>query len=229
MDLHKKESTVYTAGGLDDIIENENGGLLKMSDALKTINCKNCGAPVTSEICPFCGSMTGLDTQTADMEYPVLECKEANLGFWTLAFPAIFAIGFGYAGIVSPIMMFFAEDQFDMPKAFTGFSFLFFLPFALVGLVATVFTILPIYRYLMLMIKGKEIYGTVYGYVDDEVLLNGRPAQVVKILVQSPEGPRFIMYQLGNTEHPYGINTKVSLRVYKDLFMIEKKKKVMDW
>jgi len=106
---------------------------------------------------------------------------------------------------------------------------LFFLPFALVGIVATVFTVIPIYRYLMLKIKGKEIYGTVYGYCDDKVMLNNRPAQVVKILVQSPEGPRFIMYQMGTTDHPYGINTKIGLRVYKDMFMIEKKKTSMEW
>ena len=200
-----------------------------MSDSVKTINCKNCGAPVTSEICPFCGSMTGLDTMTADMEYPVLECKEANIGFWTVAFPAVFAIGFGYAGLVMPVMMFITEDQLDIPGTFAGFSVLFFLPFALVGIVATVFTVIPIYRYLMLKIRGKEIYGTVYGYCDDKVMLNNRPAQVVKILVQSPEGPRFIMYQMGTTDHPYGINTKISLRVYKDMFMIEKKKNTMDW
>ena len=200
-----------------------------MADSVKTINCKNCGAPVTSEICPFCGSMTGLDTMTADMEYPVLECKEANIGFWTVAFPAVFAIGFGYAGLVMPVMMFITEDQLDIPGTFAGFSVLFFLPFALVGIVATVFTVIPIYRYLMLKIKGKEIYGTVYGYCDDKVMLNNRPAQVVKILVQSPEGPRFIMYQMGTTDHPYGINTKISLRVYKDMFMIEKKKNTMDW
>ncbi len=200
-----------------------------MADSVKTINCKNCGAPVTSEICPFCGSMTGLDTMTADMEYPVLECKEANIGFWTVAFPAVFAIGFGYAGLVMPVMMFITEDQLDIPGTFAGFSVLFFLPFALVGIVATVFTIIPIYRYLMLKIKGKEIYGTVYGYCDDKVMLNNRPAQVVKILVQSPEGPRFIMYQMGTTDHPYGINTKIGLRVYKDMFMIEKKKTSMEW
>ena len=200
-----------------------------MSDSVKTINCKNCGAPVTSEICPFCGSMTGLDTLTADMEYPVLECKEANIGFWTVAFPAVFAIGFGYAGLVMPVKMFITKDQLDIPGTFAGFSVLFFLPFALVGIVATVFTVIPIYRYLMLKIKGKEIYGTVYGYCDDKVMLNNRPAQVVKILVQSPEGPRFIMYQMGTTDHPYGINTKIGLRVYKDMFMIEKKKTSMEW
>ena len=84
----------------------------------------------------------------------------------------------------------------------------------------------------IMKIKDDAVAGSkwlAYGYCDDKVMLNNRPAQVVKILVQSPEGPRFIMYQMGTTDHPYGINTKIGLRVYKDMFMIEKKKNTMDW
>ena len=34
--------------------------------------CPSCGAPIVSEICAYCGAMTGLNTAKADMEYPVL-------------------------------------------------------------------------------------------------------------------------------------------------------------
>ncbi len=97
----------------------------------KTINCKNCGAPVTSEKCPYCGSLTGLSTAKADM--------------------------------------------------------------------------------------------------DDTYLVNGRCSQTVKLLVQSPEGPRFIMYQMGRIDHPYGLNTKIDLYVYNNYFMIDKKKEKIKW
>ena len=30
------------------------------------------------------------------MEYPVIECKEANLGFFNTVFPLIFAVSFGF-------------------------------------------------------------------------------------------------------------------------------------
>lgn len=197
-----------------------------MSEINGGMVCKNCGAPVTSEICPYCGSSTGLNTEQADMEYPVLDCKEANIGFWSVLFPAIFACGFGFAGVVVPLSMLFNSEFFtgDRPPM------VFFLPFTAVGLVSLYLTIMPLYRYMVLRIKGKKIMGKVYGYVDDNMLYNGRPAQVVKLLVQTPKGPRFIMYQLHSTNHPYGINTQIPLVVYKDYFMIGKQKKeTIDW
>ena len=195
-----------------------------MSDINSGRVCAHCGAPATSEICPYCGSPTGLNTWQADMEYPVLECKEANLGFWTVAFPAVFAFGFGYAGLIMPMTMRknLAFVEADVPMAF-------FLPFAVIGIVAAYLTILPIFRYILLMIKGKRITGTVYGYVDDNVLMNGRPAQVVKILVHAQDGPKFIMYQLGHTGQPYGINSQLSLVVYKDYFLIKKQRTTVQW
>ena len=48
--------------------------------------CPSCGAPIVSEVCAYCGTPTGLSTAEADMEYPVLECKEATLNFWTVFF-----------------------------------------------------------------------------------------------------------------------------------------------
>ena len=67
-------------------------------------NCTNCGAPITTEICPYCNVMTGLDTKHADMEYPVIECKEANVGFWNVVFPMIFSVLFGGPCIAMPLL-----------------------------------------------------------------------------------------------------------------------------
>lgn len=61
---------------------------------------------------------------------------------------------------------------------------------------------------------------TVYGYMDDNVLINGRPAQIVKLLVQTPRGPRFILYQLGDTLKRYGVNDSVDIMMYENYFMI---------
>ena len=73
------------------------------------------------------------------------------------------------------------------------------------------------------------IQATVYGYMDDEVLLNDQPAQIVKLLVQTPNGPRFILYKLGSTLRPYGINDNIDVMVYQNYFMISKKKEVVQW
>lgn len=182
-------------------------------------NCPNCGAPVTTEVCPYCNNMTGLDTKYADMEYPVIECKEASVGFWSVMFPMIFALSFGFAGFVMPILFFAIGGDF-FPKV----TILFFIPFAAVGIVAFVIAVKPILRYLSLKMHGKDIYATVYGYMDDNVLLNGNPAQIVKLLVQSNDGPKFILYQLGDIKQPFKVNSQIKLKVYKDIFLIENKK-----
>ncbi|MCR5719965.1 MAG: hypothetical protein K6F84_05315 [Lachnospiraceae bacterium] len=182
----------------------------------KQILCPNCGAPVTSEICQYCGTMTGLDTASANMEYPLIECKEAHLNFWNLAFPAIFAFGFGFFGFIFPIAFSMAGDKFG------GFAKIICIPFAVIGVVALIIVLRNLYYYFSVRLMGKETEGTVYGYVDDDMVLNGQAAQACKILIHTSEGPRFIMYQLKETLRPYGINGKIRLKVYKDRFTIVK-------
>ncbi len=185
--------------------------------------CPFCGAPVTSEICPYCGTATGLDTASADMEYPVIECKEAHLNFWNLAFPAIFAVGFGFFGFIFPIAFSAAGQEFG------GFARLICIPFALVGIVSAIIVLRNLYYFLSVYFGGKQIEGKVYGYADDNVLLNGHPAQICKILLHTPHGARFIMYQLNSTEHPYGINDRIFVKVYKNRFSIVKRKDLDAW
>ena len=68
------------------------------------MHCPNCGAPVTSEVCQFCGAATGLDTASADMMYDSIDVKEAHLNFWNVIFPSMFAAAFGFFGFVFPIL-----------------------------------------------------------------------------------------------------------------------------
>ena len=193
-------------------------------------NCPNCGAPITTEVCPYCHAATGLDTKYADMEYPVIECKEAKIGFWNVAFPLIFAFGFGAGGIIPLVMSFIFNEIESMagesigisPFLFTGIFSLIFLP---ISIVFFVIVLKNISRFCILKKYGKEIDATVYGYMDDNLLLNGNPAQIVKLLVTTNEGPRFILYQLGDIKKPFKVNSKIKLKVYKDIFLIENKKK----
>ncbi len=203
-----------------------------MNDVQKVLNCRSCGAPVTSEICPYCGCRTGLDTQTANMDYPVLECKEADLNFWTVLFPLIFAVMFGGGGIMvfcsafDPEIMHGSGEKMGLGS---GFMMIFSLPFLLVGIGAAVIVIKRIYRYILIKNRGKIIDAVVYGYANDIVSMNNTPAQVVKLLVDTPEGKRFVMYQLGKTSRPFGINTTIRLKVYRDCFLIENKKENINW
>ncbi len=193
----------------------------KITPTTQPIYCPSCGAPAVSEICPYCGTATGLNTAEADMEYPVLDCKEATLSFWTVWFPMIFAVAFGIPGI---IMLLIAIVGFG-----EGILFLVGGPFLLIGIVATVLVVRTLLRYIKVKTKGKSIQATVYGYMDDELLINNMPAQIVKLLVQTPNGPRFILYQLGNTKKPYGINDNIDIMVYQNYFMICKNRETVEW
>ena len=181
--------------------------------------CPSCGAPIVSEICAYCGTATGLNTAEADMEYPVLECREATMNFWTFWFPMIFAAAFGIPGV---IMLAIAATGFGM-----GIMFLIGVPFLLIGIVALYLSLRTVLRYMKVKARGNAIQATVYGYMDDRMLINGRPAQIVKLLVQTPNGPRFLLYQLGNTLKPYGIHDKIEIMVHQNYFLISKNQEVI--
>ncbi|MBP5366966.1 MAG: zinc ribbon domain-containing protein [Bacteroidales bacterium] len=178
---------------------------------IANFHCPNCGAVVNSEVCPYCQAATGINTWKADMEYPVIECKEANLGFWRVWFPLIFAVSFGIMGAAFTVAMLKQGEYLGV---------LFISIFDLIGLVALIIALKNIYRNILVKLRGKEIDATVYGYMDDNVLLNGVPAQIVKLLVHTKQGPRFILYQLGDIKHPYKINSKIKLKAFKDMFLI---------
>lgn len=181
-------------------------------------HCNNCGAPVTTEICPYCNATTGINSKVANMEYPVIDCKEANVGFFNVVFPMIFAIAFGFAGIMVTSMLYFIS------KAGAGKQFNFGIIFLVIGLITFIIAIIPLIRKFLIELNGKTIEATVYGYMDDNVLINGIPAQIVKLLVDTNDGKKFILYQLGDTKQPFKVNSKINLKVYKDIFEIENKK-----
>ena len=174
--------------------------------------CASCGAPVVSEICAYCGTKTGLDTTAADMEYPVLECKEAITNFWTVGFPLIFAAAFGIPGI---ILLLIAGTGFG-----NGSLLLIGAPFFLIGITALFLALRTLFRYTKVKTHGKRIRAVVYGYINDNVLINDQPAQIVKLLIQTPTGPRFILYQLGDTIRVYGVNDKIEIMMYENYFLI---------
>lgn len=190
---------------------------MRVSNKVK--HCHSCGAPVTTEVCPYCNAATGLDTKYADMEYDVIECREANMNFWNVIFPMIFAFSFGSVGLFIPFVLMFEEGTEVLP------IILFLSIFGIIGLVAFIIGITPVIRYFTIKNSGRDIEATVYGYMDDNILLNGVPAQIVKLLVSTNEGPKFILYQLGDIKQPFKVNGKIHLRVYKDLFLITNKKK----
>jgi len=193
------------------------------------LTCKNCGAPVTSEICPFCHCATGLSTEQANMEYPVMNCKSAQINFWNFVFPLIFAVSFGFAGISGFLITssidkaFVDEIPIKMTETVGAMSLIISAPFLLISIICFAIIFRQLYKYLMIKWFGKQIMAIVYGYMDDSMLLNGRPAQIVKLLIETENGKRFILYRLGKTYQPYGVNTQIELTMYKHFFLINNK------
>ena len=73
----------------------------------KKTKCKNCGAPVNTEICEYCGSPTGIETKNAVMDYPIMNCKSASV---TYAMKFTFFMG----------LIFFASGLFITYLWYTG-------------------------------------------------------------------------------------------------------------
>ncbi len=181
--------------------------------------CKHCGAPLLSEVCQYCGCRAdGTDTAALPAEYETIDCSNASLTFWNTIFAGIFSVMFGIVGCMPLWVEDITTGSESMPR-------LFFVPFALVGAGATVVVVYSLYKYVLVSLKGKEITGTVYGYMDDVVNYNHRPGQVCKILVDTLKGKRFIYYSLQGTNRPYPVNGKVRLMVYKNYFRIIKEPK----
>ena len=183
------------------------------------LNCPNCGAPITGDICPYCNTHIEINGGNDSFEsYETIECKEANISLWTVAFPMIFGVSFGIMGPMFAIIT-LTEGEFLI------WVFMMGLLFGLIGLGAWVVALTPIVRYIQVKSHGRDVEGTVMGYSNDNVYLNGSPAKIIKIKIDTDEGPKMINYQSGQTDMPYEVQSKLMLRVYKDMFYIKKKNK----
>ena len=177
----------------------------------KERNCPSRGAPVVSGICAYCGIVTGLNSAQAEMEYPVLECKEATINFWKVCFSLIFAASFRIGAIFVLFM--------SMMGVGSAITQMIGLPFLTISAVASVLAFRIISHYIKVK-NGTDIKAKVYGYMDGNVLTNGQPFQIMGLFVQMSEGQKFILYQIGNTLKLYGINNRIEVMVYQNYFMI---------
>ena len=130
----------------------------------------------------------------------------------------IFGVSFGIMGPMFAIIT-LTEGEFLI------WVFMMGLLFGLIGLGAWVVALTPIVRYIQVKSHGIDVEGTVMGYSNDNVYLNGSPAKIIKIKIDTDEGPKMINYQSGQTDMPYEVQSKLMLRVYKDMFYIKKKNK----
>ena len=70
--------------------------------------------------------------------------------------------------------------------------------------------------------NGKEIEGIVYGTKYEGSNLRGSTVTytIFKILVETKNGYRFVLYKMQNTNKKYKVNTKLKLKEHKGKYML---------
>ena len=175
--------------------------------------CPQCGAPMLpgSELCECCGAYSGaapFDPMTA--QYPTVQCRLAKFTFFGTLFPLIFALAFGLpAAILALTGLTFREE---IPLAVRLMP----LPFLLISLGAAGFLLRNVIAVLQNESKGRVLPARVCGYEDDSITYNGRKGQKVRLLVESQEGPRYVLLPLASPEQPYPVNSTVHVRLWQD-------------
>lgn len=190
------------------------------------ICCKNCGAPVTTEICPYCGSITGYKAANDEILYPTIKNKSATLTFVTIGLPLIFA------GMLTVFSIFIGFALFGMElnafqSLYVGF---FFMIMAGGALFAYYIPVSNIVRYTLASLFGKRVKGIVYGYKDGLIGVNGATVQDIKVLIEDGENSRFIKYKSNRSIQKLGINDEIELKNFGKIYIEAKpKRKRIKW
>ena len=188
-----------------------------MSLIYKTVKCNNCGKLVKTEICPDCGAANGLENIKTDYDFPKIKCDDTNI---TKEYYVLFVI-------TSIVILFWLYVNSVLWRLFIhkdGFLF---------GLIYNSFMIAIINMFLTPIIKqyktcmdiednGKEIEGIVYGteYKGSNLRNSTVTYTIFKILVETKNGYRFVLYKMQNTNKKYKVNTKLKLKEHKGKYML---------
>ena len=188
-----------------------------MSLIYKTVKCNKCGKLVKTEICPDCGAANGLENIKTDYDFPKIKCDDTNI---TKEYYVLFVI-------TSIVILFWLYINSILWRLFIdkeGFLF---------GLIYNSFMIAIINMFLTPIIKqyktcmdiednGKEIEGIVYGteYKGSNLRNSTVTYTIFKILVETKNGYRFVLYKMQNTNKKYKVNTKLKLKEHKGKYML---------
>ena len=182
--------------------------------------CRNCGAPTTSEICPYCGAVTQMNTNMANADYPVMKCKSVDFNFIRIGFPLIFGISFLIIPLMCVIMFSSISKASGAPDFLSIIPIIITIPFFMISFVSIGIGLNFIYKNRLVKTKGYDTTALVYGYIAGGGYINGQPVQQVKLLVNTEEGPKFILYNTMKTIKQYKVNSSIKIKMYNDLFLI---------
>ena len=173
-------------------------------------HCKNCGAPAISELCSYCKKPTEIQ-KTLGLEYPTIECKEVHMNIKHVESQRLFSILLGALSILILIIA--------LKEKYVGLG-IFSTVLGIISSKIYINAIKKIKKYVLIKQKGKEIEAVVKGFINDTDCVTGYKIVIVKLLLETNEGKKYILYELDDPSNNYKINDKIKLRVYKDMFHI---------
>lgn len=181
-----------------------------MNKNIKKFPCKNCGAPVTTDICPYCKANSGINQNLVDLEYPVLNYETMEKGNLSIVIIVLL--------VVMLFFLFPLTFIFDENKIFK-FAGLFFAIVELIVFMPIISKILSfIIKYHMTEKYGDELIATVQGYMNDKH--NVFNYKTLKLLVDTPEEKGYILYRLNTQNKTYKIGSRIKLKVRKNACVI---------
>ena len=171
-------------------------------------HCKNCGAPATSDICQYCKSSTGLQDKLG-LEYPIIECKEVNINSDTVEYYFLTAFSIGLMITALSICMILTNG---LPLL------IIIIPLSILLIYNINKGMKPLKMNRLVKKYGKDIEGIVKGYITSDSNLFEGTNYIVKLLLDTNDGKKYILYELSKPKVKYKNDVKLKLRVYKDMF-----------
>lgn len=185
-----------------------------MSDSF---NCSNCGAKVTGIKCPYCHSATGIKIEHRDFEFPLADFEQVN--FTSYDFSYYVVLTFGISVVLIGILFLFIT-AFNL-----NYSLYYCIPIFMVTSIVLFLIILTFFsKYFFVKIKGRKIKAIVLGYIkegDEDHYCN----KLVKLKVYINDEYKLVLYRIGKVREPFLINSQVIIKEYKNMFIVENKKK----
>ncbi len=190
--------------------------------------CPSCGATSGNKgVCEYCGASlikkktfrdntaNSLEEQfrIEDQFTPVFKGKSCNAN----PFLTIFCVIFGGCFLFVPIILLIVFIS-------TGIMTAWIIPMLLLFMGIGAVSFVPLILSTVHRSKCKSapvVQGIVRGYEDGSIIINGRPVQNVKILVNLPSGPKIALINLSESSRPYVVGSTIGIRNYQRYFVIE--------
>lgn len=198
-----------------------------MNEEIKITYCQHCGTATTSEICSICNNPTGI-TETISQNYPKTDCKTIDAKPLTIIKYIILIFWSIPLGVY--LTDFILNQEFKDLRIYL----ILIVPLFIIGIVSIITLLYTIVQNTRLNIYGKEIEGIILENKSELNKITQKNSIYLKILIETTEGKKFIYYKIAEEKiqttayrllkimEIYPVDSKIKLKVYKDLYKIVK-------